>query len=111
MEKTVRTIRNVRVELLPELIAALQQAEAEARAAGLLKEPEAGSAAPTEATEAAPDTSPTELQGVETPRGRGATAAVMGACEQPRRPESKGKGVGGVKYLHPQPRRPVASVL
>ncbi len=45
---------NVRVELLPELIAALQQAEAEARAAGLLKEPEADSAAPTEATETAP---------------------------------------------------------
>ena len=46
---------NVRVELLPVLIAALQQAEAEARAAGLLKDPEADSAAPTEATKAAPD--------------------------------------------------------
>ncbi len=42
---------NVRVELLPELIAALGQAEAEARAVGLLKNPEADSAAPTEATE------------------------------------------------------------
>ncbi len=42
------------VELLPELIAALQQAEAEARAASLLKNPDADSAAPTEATETAP---------------------------------------------------------
>ena len=46
---------NVRVELLPELIAALQQAEAEARAAGLLKRSEADLAAPTEATEASRD--------------------------------------------------------
>ncbi len=43
---------NLRVELLPELIAALQQAEAEARAAGLLKEDEASSTAPTEAAPA-----------------------------------------------------------
>ena len=43
---------NVRVELLPELIAALQQAEAEAQAAGLLKGSEAGKpTAPDDASE------------------------------------------------------------
>ena len=46
---------NLRVELLPELIAALCQAEAEAKAAGLLKEPEAGSPVAIATTEAAPD--------------------------------------------------------
>ncbi len=44
---------NVRVELLPELIAALQQAEGKARGAGLLKRSETGS--PVATTEAAPD--------------------------------------------------------
>ena len=43
------------VAKLPELIAALQQAEAEAQAAGLLKSLEADSVAPTAVTEAAPD--------------------------------------------------------
>ena len=38
------------VAKLPELIAALQRAEDEARAAGLLKEDEVGAAEPTEAT-------------------------------------------------------------
>ncbi len=45
----------VSVKKLPDLIAALQQAEAEARAAGLLKRSEADLAAPTEATEASRD--------------------------------------------------------
>ena len=46
---------NVRVELLPELIAALQQAEAEAQAAGLLTGSEASKPTATAATEAAPN--------------------------------------------------------
>ena len=46
---------NVRVELLPELIAALQQAEGAARSAGLLKDDEADSSAAPAATETAPD--------------------------------------------------------
>ncbi len=45
---------NVRVELLPDLIAALRGAEAEAQAAGLLKRSEAGTVAVV--TEAASDT-------------------------------------------------------
>ena len=43
------------VAKLPELIAALQQAVAEARSAGLLKEDEASSTAPAEGTEATRD--------------------------------------------------------
>ncbi len=39
------------VTKLPDLIAALQQTEAEAKAAGLLKEPEVGAAAPDSAGE------------------------------------------------------------
>ena len=42
------------VAKLPDLIAALQQAEAEARAAGLLEDPETPATAPTEAPEAPP---------------------------------------------------------
>ncbi len=43
---------NIRVCLLPALIAALQQAEAEARSVGLLKEDETTATAPIGATEA-----------------------------------------------------------
>ncbi len=56
------------VAKLPDLIAALQQAEGEARAAGLLKSPEAAETAPTEATEAAPDSAG---EGDLTPLGAG----------------------------------------
>ena len=55
---------NVRVELLSELIAALQQAEAEARAAGLLREVETGPTGPTAPAEE-----------VQAPAGEGTTAA------------------------------------
>ena len=56
---------NVKVDLLPAVIAALQQAEAEARSAGLLKDDEVGSPS---ATEAAPDSAG---EGDLTPLGAG----------------------------------------